>query len=99
MKILYVINQISDWSGDSGLLWLSAKLLQKRGHDISIATTDGNPFRDNASIKKYSETAKKLKESKEKVTEINNIPIYPIHSISSYFNQKIIPIREKRTEA
>ena len=58
MKILYVINQISDWSGDSGLLWLTVKLMKKRGHEVAIATTDGNPFRDKESVLKYSKMIK-----------------------------------------
>ena len=85
MKILYVINQISDWSGDSSLLWLSAKLLKKRGHEVAIATTDGNPFRDQESFKKYSKTIEKLSNSNEDIVMINDIPVFPVHCISSHF--------------
>ena len=85
MKILYVINQISDWSGDSGLLWLSVKLMQKRGHDVTIATTDGNPFRDPSSYEKYSQITKKISTSLENPIIINETPIIPVHSISSHF--------------
>jgi glycosyltransferase involved in cell wall biosynthesis len=85
MKILYVINQISDWSGDSGLLWLSAKLMKKKGHEVTIATTDGNPFRDKESIIKYSQTIEKLSRSNKNVIIINDIPIIPVHCISSHF--------------
>lgn len=85
MKILYVINQISDWSGDSGLLWSLVKLMKKRGHDVAIATTDGNPFRDKESTKKYSEIAKKLSNSNEDFVLINDIPVFSTHCISSHF--------------
>ena len=85
MKILYVINQISDWSGDSGLLWLSAKFMQKRGHEVSIATTDGNPFSDPSSFQKYSKVVKKISGSNEKGVLINDIRVIPVHSISSNF--------------
>jgi len=85
MKILYVINQISDWSGDSGLLWLSAKLMKKRGHSVTIVTTDGNPFRDKESNIKYSKTVETLSKSKKNSLVINDIPIIPIHCISSHF--------------
>lgn len=84
MKILYVINQISDWSGDSGLLWLSVKLMQKRGHDVCIATTDGNPFTDTVSFKKYSKIVNQLSDTQKPVL-INNVPIIPVHCISSNF--------------
>jgi glycosyltransferase involved in cell wall biosynthesis len=85
MKILYVINQISDWSGDSGLLWLSVKLMKKRGHEVAIATTDGNPFRDKDSIDKYSKKMEKLSKSKENFVIINDIPVYSVHCITSHF--------------
>ena len=85
MKILYVINQISDWSGDSGLLWLTVNLMQKRGHDVSIATTDGNPFKDPSSFKKYSEITKKISTSSKNVITINGTAIIPVHSVSSNF--------------
>ena len=85
MKILYVINQISDWSGDSSLLWSSVKLLKKRGHEVAIATTDGNPFRDQESFKKYSKTIEKLSDSNEDIVMINDIPVFPVHCISSHF--------------
>ncbi len=85
MKILYVINQISDWSGDSGLLWLTVKLIKKRGHEVAIATTDGNPFRDEESILKYSKTVKELSKSNKNSVKINDIPIFKVHCISSNF--------------
>ena len=85
MKILYVINQISDWSGDSGLLWLTVKLMKKRGHEVAIATTDGNPFRDKESVLKYSKMIKDLSKSNESSIKINDIPIFKVHCISSNF--------------
>jgi len=80
-----VINQISDWSGDSGLLWLTVKLIKKRGHEVAIATTDGNPFRDEESILKYSKTVKELSKSNKNSVKINDIPIFKVHCISSNF--------------
>ena len=85
MKILYVINQISDWSGDSGLVWMSAQSLQKRGHEVKIATTDGNPFTDKESIKEYSKTIKKLSNFMNDPIQIHDIPIIPVHCVSSKF--------------
>ena len=85
MKILYVINQISDWSGDSGLLWLTVKLMKKRGHEVAIATTDGNPFKDEESILKYSKTVEEISKSNENNVRINDIPIFKVHCISSNF--------------
>jgi len=85
MKILYVINQISDWSGDSSLLWLSVKLLKKRGYEVAIATTDGNPFRDQESFKKYSKTIEKFSNSNDDFVMINDIPVFSVHCISSHF--------------
>ena len=85
MKILYVINQISDWSGDSGLVWMSAQFFKKRGHEVTIATTDGNPFRDNESTIQYSKTIEKLSNSNNSFVMINDVPIFPVHSVSSKF--------------
>jgi glycosyltransferase involved in cell wall biosynthesis len=85
MKILYVINQISDWSGDSGLVWMSAQSLQKRGHEVKIATTDGNPFTDKESIKEYSKTIKKLSNFMNEPIRIHDISIIPVHCVSSKF--------------
>ena len=85
MKILYVINQISDWSGDSRLLWLSVKLMKKRGHEVAIATTDGNPFRDEESFNKYSKTVEKLSNFNDNFVMINDIPIFPVHCITPHF--------------
>ena len=85
MKILYVINQISEWSGDSSLLWYSVKMLQKMGHQVAIATTDGNPFRDEDSYEKYFKTMEKLSKANNKLVKINGISVYPVHCISSHF--------------
>ncbi len=85
MKILYVINQISDWSGDSRLLWLTVKLMQKRGHEVAIATTDANPFRDQASSEKYYPILKKLQNHNKDFVIINDVPVFSIHSITSHF--------------
>ncbi len=85
MKILYVINQISDWSGDSRLLCLTVKLMQKRGHEVAIATTDANPFRDQASSEKYYPILKKLQNHNKDFVIINDVPVFSIHSITSHF--------------
>ena len=85
MKILYVINQISNWSGDSRLLWLTVEFMKKRGHQVAIATTDGNPFRDLESSKKYSKTVEKLSNFNGNFVLINDVPVFPVHSMSSHF--------------
>lgn len=85
MKILYIINQISDWSGDSGLVWMSAKHMKEKGHEVAIATTDGNPFKDQKSFDKYSKTVKKLSDPNDTLVIIDDIPVFPVHSISSHF--------------
>tara|TARA_B110000438_G_scaffold160625_1_gene153863 strand:+ start:1516 stop:2718 length:1203 start_codon:yes stop_codon:yes gene_type:complete len=85
MKILYVINQISNWSGDSRLLWLTVQFMKKSGHQVAIATTDGNPFRDLESSEKYSKTVEKLSNFNGNSVLINDVPVFPVHSVSSHF--------------
>ena len=73
MKILYVINQISEWGGDSGYLWSTVKQMKKSGHEVAIATTDGNPFRDKESSNKYSKIVEMLSKLNDDFVLINNI--------------------------
>ena len=49
--------------------------MKKRGHSVTIITTDGNPFRDKESNIKYSKTVETLSKSKKNNLVINDIPI------------------------
>jgi len=79
MRILYVINQISEWRGDSGLVWYSAKFLENKGHEVSIATTDGNPSKNKDEDQNYLSILKKLSNTKDNPVIIDGIPVYAAH--------------------
>ena len=79
MRILFVINQISEWRGDSGLVWYSAKFLKNKGHEVSIVTTDGNPSKNKNEDLDYLNILKKLSNENDEPVMINNIPIYSTH--------------------
>jgi glycosyltransferase involved in cell wall biosynthesis len=79
VKILFVINQISEWRGDSGLVWYSAKFLKNKGHEVSIVTTDGNPSKNKNEDLEYLTILKKLSNENNEPVLINNIPIYSTH--------------------
>ena len=79
MKILFVINQIAEWRGDSGLVWYSANQLKERGHEVAIVTTDGNPSKNKNEDKDYLEILKKLKNSNGQRIDIKGIPVYAAH--------------------
>ena len=79
MRILFVINQISEWRGDSGLVWYSAKFLKNKGHEVSIVTTDGNPSKNKNEDLDYLNILKKLSNENDEPVIINNIPIYSTH--------------------
>ncbi len=79
MRILFVINQISEWRGDSGLVWYSAKFLKNKGHEISIVTTDGNPSKNKDEDLDYLSILKKLSNENDEPVTINGIPIYSTH--------------------
>ena len=79
MRILFVINQISEWRGDSGLVWYSAKFLKNKGHEVSIVTTDGNPSKNKNEDLDYLTILKKLSNENDEPVIINNIPIYSTH--------------------
>ena len=56
MRILFVISQLADFTGDAGLMLGIAESLKKLGHELLIVTTDADPFlNDSDSSKKYSE--------------------------------------------
>lgn len=80
MRILFVISQLADFTGDAGLVFGLAKSLQKLNHEILIITTDADPFiNDNDSSKKYSEQREIFSKNIEKKIEINGIKVIPLH--------------------
>ncbi|MGY5146761.1 MAG: glycosyltransferase [Candidatus Nitrosopumilus sp. bin_7KS] len=80
MRILQVISQLSDFMGDSGQVLHFAEYYKKKGHDVTIVTTDGDPFFDNPeNSKRYEITRNKFLENQEKKIEINGISVIPIH--------------------
>jgi len=86
MRILQVISQLADFMGDSGQVLLLAKNFQKKGHQVSIVTTDGDPFFNNKqNSMQYEKTRIKLQESKGKVIEIDGIPVYAVHCVLPKF--------------
>jgi len=84
MRILFVIPQLSDFTGDGGLtLWLG-ETLKKKGHEVLIVTTDADPFvNDVISSKKYAERRELLTKNTEKIIQINENQVLPIHSTSN----------------
>lgn len=84
MRILQIINQLSSFMGDSGQVLMIAKILQQLGHEVTIVTTDGDPFVNNPEHSKmYAETRKKLLCSKGQLVYIDGIPVYAAHCIST----------------
>ena len=80
MRILQVISQLSDFMGDSGQVLHFAKNFQNKGHEVTIITTDGDPFFDNPeNSERYQKTRNKFLENQGKKIEVNGIPIIPIH--------------------
>jgi len=84
MRILFVISQLADFTGDAGLVFGMAESLQKLGHEILIITTDADPFlNDINSSRKYAEQRQIFSENIEKKINVNGIPVMPIHSTSN----------------
>jgi glycosyltransferase involved in cell wall biosynthesis len=69
--------------GDSGQVLRIAKTLQQMGHEITIVTTDGDPFDSKENSLMYYETRKKLLDNKNSNLEINGIKVYSIHCMLS----------------
>ncbi len=87
--------------GDSGQVLLLAKKFQEKGHEVTIVTTDGDPFFNNfENSVRYSQTRTKLESNVGKIIKIQGIPVIPIHctfpkqgmfSLSAYsLSKKII---------
>jgi len=86
MKILFVNYSIGGYAGDSLSMITIVKGLIEKGHEVMIATTDGDGyFYDKTRSKMYSVIRKKLLEATSKVIKIDGMPVYPIHSISNRF--------------
>jgi len=80
VKILQVISQLSDFMGDSGQVLNFARIFQERGHDVTIVTTDGDPFFNNIeNSKKYQKTREILEKNQGEQCEINGIKVIPVH--------------------
>ena len=83
MKILFVNFNIGGFAGDSGQIPLIAKYLLKLGHHVTIVTTDGDIFfYDKKKSIQYSKIRQKLQNAHEKIIEINDIPVLPVHCIT-----------------
>ena len=68
MRILFVISQLADFTGDVELVFGMAESLQKLGHEILIITTDADPFlNDINSSKKYAEQKQIFSENSVKL--------------------------------
>jgi glycosyltransferase involved in cell wall biosynthesis len=86
MKILFVNYSIGGYASDAVQMITVVKGLKKRGHDITIATTDGDGyFYDKKRSALYAPIRKKLINGQEKIIEIDGMSIYPIHCNSSKF--------------
>ena len=84
MRILFVISQLADFTGDAGLMLGIAESLKKLGHELLIVTTDADPFlNDSDSSKKYSEQRTLFSKNIGKKVQFNNLLVLPIHSISN----------------
>jgi glycosyltransferase involved in cell wall biosynthesis len=84
MRILFVISQLADFTGDAGLVIGLAESLQKLNHEILIVTTDADPFlNDDDSSKKYSEQRQLFSNNIEQRIEINGIQVIPLHCTSN----------------
>jgi|TARA_B110001454_G_scaffold218022_1_gene244813 glycosyltransferase involved in cell wall biosynthesis len=83
VRILFVIPQISNFTGDAGLMLWLGETLKKKGHEILIVTSDADPFvNDVVSSKKYAERRDLLTKNTEKVIQIDEHQVLPIHSTS-----------------
>jgi len=81
MKILTVNFGMSGFGGDSDQLFTITKNLTLLGHQVTIVTTDADPWRgDIEKSRQYSKIRSVLKNSIEKTIKINNIPVIPLHS-------------------
>ncbi|MGI0011296.1 MAG: glycosyltransferase [Nitrosopumilaceae archaeon] len=83
MKILFVNFSIGGFAGDAVQMLLVAKGLQKLGHEVTVATTDGDGyFFDKEKSKRYFPIRKKLLDAKGKIVEIDGVPVQPIHCLT-----------------
>lgn len=84
MKILFVNFNIGGYAGDTSQVQYIIKGLEKLGHEVTLAVTDGEVFYfDKEKTKNYSHIRQKLLNSQNKVIEIDGINVYPIHCISN----------------
>jgi len=84
MKILFVNFNIGGFAGDTSQVQYIIKGLEKLGHEVTLAVTDGNVFYyDKEKTKSYAPIRQKLLNSQGKIVEINGIKVFPIHCISN----------------
>ena len=84
MKILVVNYSLGGYAGDAVQMITVVKGLKKRGHEITIATTDGDGyFYDKKRSDLYQPIRKKLLDGRGKEIEIDGMTVFPIHCISS----------------
>jgi glycosyltransferase involved in cell wall biosynthesis len=83
MKILVVNFSIGGYAGDSKSMITIVRGLEKLGHKVIIVTTDGNGyFYDKKRSRLYEPIREKLSKNVQKIIEIDNMKIMPIHCIS-----------------
>ena len=86
MKILFVNYSVGGYAGDAFQMITIVKGLKKIGHEITIATTDGDGyFYDKKRSALYAPIRKKLLDGRGRTIEIDGMSVYPIHCISSKF--------------
>tara|TARA_Y100001949_G_scaffold16770_1_gene12018 strand:- start:1535 stop:2752 length:1218 start_codon:yes stop_codon:yes gene_type:complete len=86
MKILFVNYSVGGYAGDAFQMITIVKGLKKIGHEITIATTDGDGyFYDKKRSELYAPIRKKLLDGRGRTIEIDGMSVYPIHCISSKF--------------
>jgi glycosyltransferase involved in cell wall biosynthesis len=83
MRILFVNFAVGGFAGDAVQMSLIARGLIDLGHKVVVAVPDGDGyFFDKSKSKSYEPIRKKLLETNGQITEIEGVPILPIHCIS-----------------
>lgn len=83
MKVLFVNFSIGGFAGDAVQMLLVAKGLQELGHEVTVATTDGDGyFFDKEKSKRYAPIRKKILDAKGRIIEIDGVPILPVHCLA-----------------
>ena len=86
MKLLVVNYSLGGYAGDSIQMRTIVEGLKKRGHSVTIMTTDGDGyFYDKKRSDLYSPIRQKLIQNASHEIEIDGLKILPIHCILSRF--------------